>query len=210
MGGYIEIVECKGAYGLTPKQQKKSVTLDNVSHPKSRKAIKMFKENKKHAAREKTKMATYVKLNLVGEKLLWFKERIPPDVAVCSKSCIDELLQTYLCRFDEELEQIRLKHSIGQRKNRQHASREDLIRHTQEREREEYNTCGIELPNLLDEGQVKILREWNGELRFLQNFKLVRLGKKNLHESNSMDDETTENSTKTSDETNDEDESMAE
>ncbi|KAE8747985.1 hypothetical protein FOCC_FOCC005375 [Frankliniella occidentalis] len=170
-----------------PKQQKKGVTLDNVSHPRSRKAIKMFKESKKHAAREKTKMATYVKQNLIGEKLLWFKERIPTDVTICSKSCIDELLQTYLSRFDEELEQIRMKHSIGQRKNRQHASREDLIRHTQEREKEEYNTCGMEMPNLLDASQVKILREWNGELRFLQNFKLVRLGKKHLQESSTMD-----------------------
>lgn len=30
---------------------------------------------------------------------------------------------------------------------------------------------------------MKLLRSWNGELRFLQNFKLVRLGKKNLIEA---------------------------
>lgn len=46
-----------------------------------------------------------------------------------------------------------------------------------------------ELPNLLDKDQVEMLRKWNGELRFLQNFKLVRLGKKNLQDdtSTSMD-----------------------
>jgi hypothetical protein len=45
--------------------------------------------------------------------------------------------------FNEELEQIRLKHSVGNRKNRQHASREDIIRLTLLREEEEFNTCGL-------------------------------------------------------------------
>lgn len=54
----------------------------------------------------------------------------------------------YLGRFDEELEQIKLKHSIGKRKNnRQHASREDIIMLTKLQEREWYRTCGIGKPH---------------------------------------------------------------
>lgn len=49
----------------------------------------------------------------------------------------------YLKRFDEELEHIQSKHSIGHRKNRQHASREDVIKLTKKHEEEEYKTCGI-------------------------------------------------------------------
>lgn len=49
----------------------------------------------------------------------------------------------YISRFDEELQQIALKHSVGQRRNRQHASREDIIRLTRQREEEEYATCGL-------------------------------------------------------------------
>lgn len=49
----------------------------------------------------------------------------------------------YLARFNDELEQIRIKHSVGNRKNRQHASREDIINMTIQRETEEFNTCGI-------------------------------------------------------------------
>lgn len=41
------------------------------------------------------------------------------------------------------MEQINIKRSIGSKRNRQHASREDIIRMTKEREKEEYNTCGI-------------------------------------------------------------------
>ena len=36
-----------------------------------------------------------------------------------------------------------MKHSIGKRKNRQHASREDIIRLTLLQEKEEFATCGL-------------------------------------------------------------------
>lgn len=49
----------------------------------------------------------------------------------------------YLGRFDEELEQLQLKHSIGMRKGRQHGNREDIIKMTQKNERNDFNTCGI-------------------------------------------------------------------
>lgn len=49
----------------------------------------------------------------------------------------------YLGRFDEELEQIQVKHTVGQRKSRQHASREDVIKMTKAREMNEFNTCGL-------------------------------------------------------------------
>lgn len=49
----------------------------------------------------------------------------------------------YISRNDDELDQIELKHSIGGRTKRQHASREDIIRMTKSREQTEYDTCGI-------------------------------------------------------------------
>lgn len=52
-------------------------------------------------------------------------------------------IQRYIKRNDQELEQIAIKHSIGGRRNRQHASREDIIKMTKAREQEEFNTCGI-------------------------------------------------------------------
>lgn len=39
-----------------------------------------------------------------------------------------------------------------------------------------------EMPDLLDTAQFKILKEWSGELRFIQNFKLKRFSKANLEE----------------------------
>lgn len=40
--------------------------------------------------------------------------------------------------------------------------------------------CTTELPDLLNPTQLQMLRNWNGELRFLPNFKLRRISKKFL------------------------------
>jgi len=47
----------------------------------------------------------------------------------------------YLNRFDHELSIIKGRHK--NKSNRRFASREDIIKHTMEREKEEYNTAGI-------------------------------------------------------------------
>lgn len=41
------------------------------------------------------------------------------------------------------MEQILIKRSISYKRNKQHASREDILRMTREKEQEEYDTCGI-------------------------------------------------------------------
>jgi hypothetical protein len=49
----------------------------------------------------------------------------------------------YFLRFDEELEQIRLKKTIGKRQIGQHFSREKAIEMTLEMEKNEYETSGL-------------------------------------------------------------------
>lgn len=54
---------------------------------------------------------------------------------------INNIYFRYLHRFDREMSIIKGRHK--DKNNRRFASREDIIRHTMEREREEYNTAGI-------------------------------------------------------------------
>ncbi|XP_028171385.1 translation machinery-associated protein 16 homolog [Ostrinia furnacalis] len=160
-----------------PKTKK---TVQNLKHPNSRKTISLVKKMKKSEKRDTKKLGTDIKNNLIGEKIMWFKDRIPEDCSVLSKEQTLGLIEQYLSRFDEELEQILLKNSIGQRKNRQHASREDIINITKKNELEEFQTCGLEMPDLMDHQQMEVLRNWNGELRYLQHFKLKRFARKHL------------------------------
>ncbi|XP_019874672.1 translation machinery-associated protein 16 homolog [Aethina tumida] len=158
--------------------------LEKCKHPNSRKTKALAKQMKKQSVKDKNKHLGNIKLNILGEKLLWFRDHLNPEWTCCTPNQVHELIQSYIDRFNEELEQIKLKHSIGNRKNRQHASRQDIINLSIKRETEEFNTCGIEIPDLLDVEQFNRLKEWNGELRFLQNFKLRRFSKNILKEEN--------------------------
>ncbi|XP_075228085.1 translation machinery-associated protein 16 [Lycorma delicatula] len=159
--------------------RKPELKVKQINHPNSRKAKQFAKQTNKSLKRNKSKILHQMKSNLLGEKLLFFRDNLDPKSTVCTPEDLSNLIEKYLGRFSEELEQIKLKHSIGQR-NRQHASREDAIKLNISQELEEYTNCGIELPDLFSESQVKMLREWNGEIRFIQNFKLRRFRKDQL------------------------------
>ncbi|KAG2466827.1 TMA16 protein, partial [Polypterus senegalus] len=109
---------------------------------------------------------------LQGEKLLWFQSQLHPDKSVYSKKEACEIIERYLHRFDNELEQIELVNSIKGRQGRQHSAREDVIKHTMERERMLYEGYGIEIPDILNGKHLKIFREWNGDLQKLPNIKM--------------------------------------
>ncbi|XP_056640285.1 translation machinery-associated protein 16 homolog [Diorhabda sublineata] len=176
--------------------------IQQLKHPNSRKTKTLAKQIHKQKNRDKSKFSTNLKLNLQGEKCAWFRDNLDPDCVMCSANTLLSLILKYLARFDEELEQIRIKHSIGNRKNRQHANREDIIKMTIKREFEDFNTCGIELPNLLDPIQLENLKKWNGELRFLQNFKFKMFSKKSLEEEQKKMEKYNENAIKSGDSTN--------
>lgn len=83
------------------------------------------------------------KMTAVGEKIAWFRDHLDPEVTAYTPELTANLVEEYLGRFDEELEQIRLKNQVGQRCSRQHASREDAIEHSQKLEKDEYEGCGL-------------------------------------------------------------------
>ena len=89
------------------------------------------------------KKETAFKMSAVGEKIAWFRDQLEPDVTVYTPEMTSKLVELYLGRYDEELEQIQLKNQVGQRSSRQNASREDAIEHRRKLEKAEYEGCGI-------------------------------------------------------------------
>ncbi|XP_063243400.1 translation machinery-associated protein 16 [Bacillus rossius redtenbacheri] len=161
--------------------QNKLLQLKKIIHPRSRKTKQLTKQIHKTSAREKSKLVNYVKQNLLGEKLLWFRDNLDSKKTKYTPQLTVQLIEKYLSRFREEQEQIRMRHSVGSRsKHRQHASREDIIRHTVLHEEEEFATCGLEVPDLLNVKQFALLKNWSGELRYIQNFQLKRYCRSDL------------------------------
>lgn len=89
-------------------------------------------------------------------------------------------INRYLTRFDDEIEQIKLKQSISKNRTNQHASRLSIIQMNLERDQGDYNGAGIELMNLCDPVKYKEFISWDGNSINLQHLKLERISKKFL------------------------------
>ena len=94
-----------------------------------------------------------------------------------------QLITGMLERFDEELELIKIKKSIGKNRKNQHSNREDTLNQTIASEKNDFEGCGLEMPDLLDPNNFKYFSNWNGELRFVQNIKLRRFRRSELEMS---------------------------
>ncbi|XP_023492124.1 translation machinery-associated protein 16 isoform X3 [Equus przewalskii] len=129
-----------------------------VIHPYSRKAAQITREAHKQEKKEKLKNEKALRLNLVGEKLQWFQNHLDPKKVGYSKKDACELIERYLNRFSSELEQIELHNSIKDRQGRRHCSRETVIKQTMERERQQYEGYGLEIPDIVDMGNLKTFR----------------------------------------------------
>nr|UQI50310.1 translation machinery-associated protein 16_ neuropeptide Y [Chiton albolineatus] len=147
-------------------------------HPNSRKAGQLARQVYHEERQDRRKDERCKKLEILGDKLKFFQNCMQEEKSDYTKSDLVDMLECYFRRFDEELEQIAIVNSIGGRNGQRHASREHVIRLTQERERLEFETSGVEVPDLLSKKNLKVFREWTGELKFISNMKLRRISQK--------------------------------
>ena len=172
----------KGKHAPAPGAVRK----DKIIHPKSRQATRIQKKQIRRDKVEKDVSVGATKLQSLGNKLNWFKE----NLQFCQDDESDQvdskvmllLAEAYLSRFDEEIEQIKLKHSIGAKGKRkhQHVSRLDAIEHAMKLELDDFEGCGLEMPDLFNKKTLESFNAWNGELRFVQNIAVKRFTKLDL------------------------------
>lgn len=77
---------------------------------------------------------------------------------------------SYLARHNEEIKQLMDERRPGRPSN----NREDLMKQRYATEDQEY-TAGFWLPDMENDENLKLLRNWNGEWTSLSNLKYVRL-----------------------------------
>ncbi|XP_063776509.1 translation machinery-associated protein 16 isoform X1 [Pseudophryne corroboree] len=158
---------------LIPKApQNKGKQEKKVIHPYSRKAAQLAREGHKQDRKEKLQNEKALKLSIIREKLQWFQSHLNPDKTEYTKQEACELIESYLHRFDSELEQIELHNCIKGRQARQHGSRETVVKQTIERERRLYNGYGMEIPDIVNTKHLKTFREWDLDLKKLPNIKM--------------------------------------
>ncbi|XP_065364250.1 translation machinery-associated protein 16 homolog [Calliphora vicina] len=147
--------------------------LERCKHPNSRKTKALGKKARRQNNKHKQRLGHAIKSNLMGEKLSWFLDHIEEGrTHPLTPHEFEELIDLYLKRFDEELEQIALKQSISKNRSNQHAARKDVITITLERENGEYKAGGMMLLNLCDPIKYKSLLDWDGSGINVQHLKL--------------------------------------
>lgn len=132
--------------------------------------------------RQQKKLANAAKMNVVGQKLFWFYEQIEDIIEPLSPDEYEKLIDEYLSRFNEELEQIKLKQELNKKRNNQHAARESMIKITLEKEVGGFNGGGLELPNLCDPLEFKQFHEWDGDSSKIQHLKMHFISRKFLNQ----------------------------
>ncbi|XP_030644082.1 translation machinery-associated protein 16 [Chanos chanos] len=175
----------KAAKGNVKGQSEKKVV-----HPYSRKAAYLARAAIKQNRKERLKVEKAQRLNVIGEKLIWFQSQLDPDKVEYTKQDACSIIERYLQRFDSELEQIELVNSIKGRQGRQHGSREAVIKQIIERERAQYEGNGFEIPDIINTKSLKTFREWDGDLKKLPNIKMRTVSSKGVENTQKVTQDT--------------------
>ncbi|KAM4584305.1 translation machinery-associated protein 16 [Odontesthes bonariensis] len=170
-----------------PKTQKTKG--EKVCHPFSRKAAYLAREEIRLKKKERQKNEKATRLSNTGEKLLWFQSQLDPTKTSYTRKDACDIIESYLCRFDAELEQIEIANGIKGRQGRLHGAREAVIKQTIERERVQYESIGLEIPDVINAKHLKTFREWTGDLKKLPNIKMRKVSNKGLDAKNEAEEE---------------------
>ena len=174
-----------------PKAPKSKVA-KAVIHPNSRHASQIARQSHHELKKQKSKSDTTIKQEQLRQRLQWFQDNMDPQKTSFSKHDLAVMVTDYLERFNEELEQINIVNSVGNRQSKQHVARETAIRFTLERETAEFEGVGIEVPDLINGKNLNYFRSWTGEVRYFPNIKLRKIKKSDLNkenESNEINDD---------------------
>lgn len=158
-----------------------------VVHPNSRRAKEICRKAFREQKLEKTKSSATARLEILAEKLMWFQENINEEKKTFTKNELTEYAENYMRRYDDELEQISIVESVGNRQGHQHAARESALKLTMDAEKNEYEGAGIEVPDLINGKNLESFREWEGEIRFVANIKLRKISIRDSENKNSTD-----------------------
>lgn len=125
-------------------------------------------------------------INIV-ERLRWFQMRLKPDTVKYSPNDMLQFISAYLNRFTIDVQSLKkqLQERSPSNKNTSlNASKKALIAMEAiiKQEAEEFDSCGLEVPDLMNGKDLKQLQEWDGSAIQVQHFRLKRMRRKNLEE----------------------------
>ncbi|KAG2229836.1 hypothetical protein INT48_001084 [Thamnidium elegans] len=170
----------------------KTIKNREAIHPYSRKAqqISRVYQRKEKLQKKENQKAN----NPMGERWIWFRYAFEEDKVVATKPEMHELVEAYLVRHDDEIEELEQDRHRGHKKPK--GPRQDHLEALRISERNEYiSGMGkkkkkkkkiekkwmlifiIELPDMTNGKTLKLLREWDGDKNSMPRMTTIRLQK---------------------------------
>ncbi|XP_003382505.1 PREDICTED: translation machinery-associated protein 16-like [Amphimedon queenslandica] len=165
---------------MTKNKIKTTQKTANVLHPNSRKAARLTREAQRLIKIEKIKQRKENKTSTLVSKLMWFRNSLDETKSFYTREEVEELIELYLHRLDDELDSITERQERGclsAHYRMQHASREDTIRLLITQEQHTFLTTGIEIPDLTNGKVYKTFLEWSGDASKISNLKMKKFKK---------------------------------
>ncbi|KAG2175500.1 hypothetical protein INT43_001147 [Umbelopsis isabellina] len=160
-------------------------------HPSSRKAFQLTRVVMRNDRLEQRARSKETVGNPKIDRYLWFKFALDDTLPCATTEELHSLIQMYLCRHDEELENLQAL----RKGNRPKTGRQDILEALIKKEKDEYekgfgktanyldimthiaafadttiSSC-LELPDLQNPKNVKILRSWDGDKNSMARIK---------------------------------------
>ncbi|KAI8082371.1 translation machinery-associated protein 16 [Thamnidium elegans] len=150
----------------------KTIKNREAIHPYSRKAqqISRVYQRKEKLQKKENQKAN----NPMGERWIWFRYAFEEDKVVATKPEMHELVEAYLVRHDDEIEELEQDRHRGHKKPK--GPRQDHLEALRISERNEY-ISGMELPDMTNGKTLKLLREWDGDKNSMPRMTTIRLQK---------------------------------
>lgn len=161
-----------------PKVKKNS----SVIHPNSRKALQLARQVFHNEKLKKRKDETNLKRTQKLIKFIWFKDNVDTTKEIYSAKDMNEIIDKYLGRFGESEDKLKGKKSLNRHLSGstfQEFKTDFLI----QKEKQNFETCGLEVPDLMQEKSFDIFKSWNGDVDLLTAITTVVLTKKQLQNS---------------------------
>ncbi|TKY87436.1 hypothetical protein EX895_004114 [Sporisorium graminicola] len=153
------------------------------THPYSRRATQLarvaHRKDKLNHAKSVRCRSSNAKVDRLSTLILMLPDDIDalPDLA----SVHTFITQNFLTRYDDELQELK----ADRRPGRPPHKREIELKETIAKEAQEYEE-GLELPDLTNVTNVKLLRDWQGDPQALPLFRMVRISGKYPEQCNLM------------------------
>ncbi|OWA53044.1 hypothetical protein BV898_17480 [Hypsibius exemplaris] len=153
---------------------------NKVFHPNSRKAGQVIKRLA-HARRvQTTQKARTLKEKILIEKIVWFQTEIEERTRPVCPHDLDELIERFLIRQEEEIDRLESALDIGRRRNANSTAKSDEIQRGIDDQKLHYTTSGIELPDVSCLKGLTAVKGWGSDVIDLVKIPVKKFNKKQL------------------------------